>query len=118
MIDVSDVEKVLSSEPNENTICCEFELRPSLIVSAIKKIANISDDYGYIFNGVLKATDKYIIEGLSNGYIIKNTVEKALELLTVKPDIEYGSLVINGKTIYVIKVFHISEGTSLISTAS
>ena len=51
----------------------------------------------------------------SYGYIIKNTVEKALELLTVKPDIEYGSVVINGKTIYVMKVFRINEGTSLLS---
>lgn len=36
-------------------------------------------------------------------------------MLTVKPDIEYGSVVINGKTIYVMKVFRLSEGTSLLS---
>lgn len=115
MIDITDVEKVLNSEPDENTICYEYELRPTIIVSDIKKLANITDDYGYIFNGVLKTPDRYIIKGLSNGYIIKNTVEKALELLTVKPDIEYGSVVINGKTIYVMKVFRINEGTSLLS---
>ena len=105
MIDITDVQKVLNDEPNENTICYEYELRPTIIVSDIKKLANITDDYGYIFNGVLKTTDRYIIKGLSNGYIIKNTVEKALELLTVKPDIEYGSVIIHGKTIYVMKVF-------------
>lgn len=115
MIDITDVQKVLNDEPNENTICYEYELRPTIIVSDIKKLANITDDYGYIFNGVLKTTDRYIIKGLSNGYIIKNTVEKALKLLTVKPDIEYGSVVINGKTIYVMKVFRLSEGTSLLS---
>lgn len=115
MIDITDVEKVLNSEPDENTICYEYELRPTMIVSDIKKLANISDDYGYIFNGVLKASDRYIIKGLSNGYIIKNTVQKALELLTVKPKVEYDSAVINGKTIYVIKVYHISEGTSLLT---
>ncbi|WP_302512604.1 hypothetical protein [uncultured Ruminococcus sp.] len=115
MIDITDVQKVLNDEPNENTICYEYELRPTIIVSDIKKLANITDDYGYIFNGVLKKTDRYIIKGLSNGYIIKNTVEKALKLLTVKPDIEYGSVVINGKTIYVMKVFRLSEGTSLLS---
>lgn len=64
---------------------------------------------------MLKASDRYIIKGLSNGYIIKNTVQKALELLTVKPKVEYDSAVINGKTIYVIKVYHISEGTSLLT---
>lgn len=115
MIDITDVQKVLNDEPNENTICYEYELRPTIIVSDIKKLANITDDYGYIFNGVLKTTDRYIIKGLSNGYIIKNTVEKALKLLTVKPDIEYGSVVINEKTIYVMKVFRLSEGTSLLS---
>ena len=115
MIDITDVQKVQNDEPNENTICYEYELRPTIIVSDIKKLANISDDYGYIFNGVLKTTDRYIIKGLSNGYIIKNTVEKALELLTVKPDIESGSVILNGKTIYVMKVFRINEGTSLLS---
>lgn len=115
MIDITDVQKVLNDEPNENTICYEYELRPTIIVSDIKKLANLTDDYGYIFNGVLKTTDRYIIKGLSNGYIIKNTVEKALKLLTVKPDIEYGSVVISGKTIYVMKVFRLSEGTSLLS---
>ena len=115
MIDITDVEKVLNSEPDENTICYEYELRPTMIVSDIKKLANITDDYGYIFNGVLKASDRYIIKGLSNGYIIKNTVQKALEMLTVKPKVEYDSVVINGKTIYVIKVYHIFEGTSLLT---
>ncbi|WP_302932276.1 hypothetical protein [uncultured Ruminococcus sp.] len=115
MIDITDVQKVLNDVPNENTICHEYELRPTIIVSDIKKLANITDDYGYIFNGVLKTNDRYIIKGLSNGYTIKNTVEKALGLLTVKPDIEYGSVVINGKTIYVMKVFRINEGTSLLS---
>lgn len=115
MIDITDVQKVLNDVPNENTICYEYELRPTIIVSDIKKLANITDDYGYIFNGVLKTNDRYIIKGLSNGYTIKNTVEKALGFLTVKPDIEYGSVVINGKTIYVMKVFRLSEGTSLLS---
>ena len=115
MIDITDVQKVLNDEPNENTICYEYELRPAIIVSDIKKLANITSDYGYIFNGVLKASDRYIINGLSNGYIIKNTVQKSLELLTVTPKVEYDSVVINGKTIYVIKVYHISEGTSLLT---
>ncbi len=115
MIDITDVEKVLNSEPNEKTICYEYELRPSIIASDIKKLANISDDYGYILNGVLQSNNKYIIKGLSNGYTIKNTVEKALELLSVKPNVEYDSVVVNGKTIYVMKVFHVNEGTSLLS---
>lgn len=115
MIDITDVEKVLNGDPCKNTICYEYELRPSIIVSAIKKLANITDKYGYIFNGVLEVNNKYIIKGLSSGYDIKSTVEKALEMLSAKPNVEYDSIVINGKTIYVMKVFRISEGTSLLS---
>lgn len=115
MIDISDVEKVLSSEPNENTICYEFELRPSEIASAIKKLANTTDDYGYIFIGVLESNDKYIVKDLASGYRIENIVDKALEKLTIKPNVEYGSVVINGKKIYIMKVFRINEGTSLLS---
>ena len=36
MIDLTDVEKVLNNEPNENIICYEYELRPTIIVSDIK----------------------------------------------------------------------------------
>ena len=36
MIDIADVEKVLNSEPDEKTICYEYELRPTMIVSDIK----------------------------------------------------------------------------------
>lgn len=115
MIDKSDVEKVLNSHPNENTICYEYELRPSIIVSDIKKLANTTDDYGYIFNGVLKETSRYIIKGLSRGYTIKSPIEKALEKLSVQPKVEYDEVVINGNTIYVIKVYHIPEGTSLLT---
>lgn len=115
MIDISDVEKVLSSEPNENTICYEYELRSSIIISAIKKLANTTDDYGYIFIGVLESSSSYIIKDLASGYKVENIVEKVLEMLTVKPNVEYDYVVINGKTIYVIKIFRISEGTSLLS---
>lgn len=115
MIDITDVEKVLNSEPDGNTICYEYELRPTIIVSDIKKLANITDHYGYILNGVVNVNNRYIVKGLSNGYIIKSTVQKALEMLTVQPKVEYDSVVINGKTIYVMKVYRISEGTSLLS---
>lgn len=37
MIDITDVQKVLNDVPNENTICHEYELRPTIIVSDIKK---------------------------------------------------------------------------------
>ena len=115
MIDISDVEKVLSCEPNENTICYEFELRPSEIASAIKKLANTTDDYGYIFIGVLESNNRYIIKDLASGYRIENIVVNALEKLTVKPNVEYGSVVVNGKKIYVMKIFCVNEGTSLLS---
>lgn len=115
MIDKSDVEKVLNNYPNKNTICYIYELRPSIIASDIKKLANITDDYGYIFNGVSKETNRYIIKGLARGYTLKSPIEKALEKLSIKPKIEYAEVVINGNTIYVIKVYRISGGTSLLT---
>jgi len=115
MIDKSDVEKVLTGCPDDNMICHVYELRPTLIASEIKKLANTVDDYGYILNGVSETNDKYIINGLSRCIIIKNTVKKALEKLSIEPEVEYDEIIINGKTIYVIKVYRIMEGTSLLT---
>lgn len=115
MINKYDVEKVLTGCPDDNTICHEYELRPTLIASDIKKLANTAEDYGYILNGVSKTDDKYIIRGLSRGILLKNIVEKALEKFLIEPEVEHDEIIISGKTIYVIKVYHIEEGTSLLT---
>lgn len=38
MIDINDVENVLNGNPTEKTICYEYELRPTIIVSDIKNL--------------------------------------------------------------------------------
>lgn len=46
---------------------------------------------------------------------VQAVVDKAIEQLTVQPQIDASSISIDGKTIYVIKVQRIIEGTSLLS---
>lgn len=59
--------------------------------------------------------DRYVVNGVSSGMSVQAVVDKAITQLTVKPQIETGSININGKNIYIIKVHRINEGTSLIS---
>lgn len=115
MIDKNDIEKILRESPKDTIICHEYELRPTIISQNIKMLANISSTYGYIINGVSMKDGKYTINGLSKGIEIENTVEKALEKLSVKPKVECSEINIYGKIIYIIKVERISEGTTLLT---
>ncbi len=115
MIDKNEIEKILNSNVVDNIICHDFELRPTVIAPDIKKIANIVDDYGYIIIGASLAGDRYVVNGISSGMFVQVVINKAIEQLTVKPQIETCSMNMNGKNIYVIKVQRIIEGTSLLS---
>lgn len=115
MIDKDEVKQILNGNMVDNVLCHDFELRPTVIALDIKKIANIVDNYGYIFIGVSLSGDKYNINGVAGDILIKNVVDKAVNQLTVKPQAETCSMNINGKNIYVIKVHRINEGTSLLS---
>lgn len=115
MIDKEEVKKLLNGNAVDNVICHNFELRPTLLAPDIKRLANIADDYGYLIIGVLLSGDKYIINGTATGILIQNVADKAIDQLTVKPQIETCSVSIKGKNIYVIKVQKIIEGTSLLT---
>lgn len=115
MIDKNEVEKLLNGNIIENIICHDFELRPTLIAPDIKRLANIVSDYGYIIIGASLSGDMYVVNGVSNGMSVQAVVDKAIEQLTVKPQIETCSMNVTGKNIYVIKVYRINEGTSLLS---
>ena len=115
MIDKNEVENILNGNAVENVICHLFELRPTIIAPDIKKIANVVDDHGYIIIGVSLSDDRYIVNGVSSGMSVQVVVDKAIEQLTVKPQIETCSMIMNGKNIYVIKVDRINEGTALLS---
>lgn len=115
MIDKDEVKMILSANAVDNVICHNFELRPTVIAPDIKRLANIVDDYGYIIIGAFLSGDKYIINGIASGMSIQNVVDKAIDQLTVKPEIETCSVDIDAKNIYVIKVQKIIEGTSLLT---
>lgn len=115
MIDKYEVEQILNGNVVDNVLCHDFELRPTVIALDIKKLANIVDYYGYIFIGASLSGDKYNVNGVANGMSIQNVVDKALNQLTVKPQVETCSMNINGKNIYAIKIYRITEGTSLLT---
>lgn len=115
MIDKKEVEDILNGNSIDNVICHLFELRPTVIVHDIKRIANIADVYGYIIIGVSLVSDRYVVNGISSGMSVQAVVDKAIDQLTVKPQIETCSMNMKGKTIYVIKVNRINEGTALLS---
>ena len=115
MIDKNEVENILNGNAVDNVICHLFELRPTIIAPDIKRIANVVDDYGYIIIGVSLSDDRYIVNGVSSGMSVQAVVDKAIEQLTVKPQIETCSMIMNGKNIYVIRVDRINEGTALFS---
>jgi len=115
MIDKNELEKILNGNAVDNVICHEFELRPTAIAPDIKKLANIVNDYGYLIIGAFWSGDKYIVNGIASDMSIQNVVDKALDQLTVKPQIETCPVNIKGKNIYVIKVQKIIEGTSLLT---
>lgn len=115
MIDKNEIKNILNGNAVDNVICHLYEFRPTVIVSDIKRIANIADDYGYIIIGAILAGDRYAFNGISSGMSVQAVVDKAIEQLTVKPQIEICSMIMNGKNIYVIKVDRINEGTALLS---
>jgi len=115
MIDTNEIERLLNDSIASNIICYPFEFRHTIIAPAIKKIANIADDYGYIIIGASTSGDSYTINGASRGIFLQAIIDKAIAQLTVKPQIEYSTMNINEKNIYVIKVYRINEGTALLS---
>lgn len=114
MIDKTEVKNILKGNAVDNVICHHFELRPTIIAPDIKRIANIASDYGYIIIGASLSGYRYMVNGVSSGMSVQAVVDKAVEQLTVKPQIETCSMNMNGKNIYVIKVDRINEGTSLL----
>lgn len=113
MIDKKEIQNILNSNVSKNVLCYEHEFRPSVIANGIKKIANIAENYGFIMIGVLEIEDKYIINGLSNGFNIQDIVLKSLNELTIVPDVESDCLKLHGQYIYVIKVYRVPGGTAL-----
>ncbi|MBW4084083.1 RNA-binding domain-containing protein [Paenibacillus sp. S150] len=104
MIDIDEVLQLLQSPGSKNLICRKLEFRPQNLAMLIAALSNIPDEYGYIVIGASKSNDKYSINGVSAGFKIDEPIKRALSLLSEQPLIDFGSLNIDGKNIYVIKV--------------
>ncbi len=113
MIDQEEVLNLLSGNMAEKVVCLEFELRPSKIADYIKKMANLADNYGYVIIGVVQKDNQYTIKGIGAGYHIENVVSKAVQSLTVLPNLEYEKMQVMQKTIYVIKIWKAEGGTAI-----
>lgn len=113
MIDKEEVKRILSNTISDKTVCYKMEFRPSELAKGIKKIANIAEDYGFVFIGVEVVNDKYNIQNLSKGFDINSIAMKAIKELTVTPQIESECIEINHKNIYVLKIYKVIGGTSL-----
>lgn len=59
---------------------------------------------GFIILGVLEKNGSTILKGLSGDFRANEITHKALDLLTPRPAIDYGYVVIDGKKLFVIKV--------------
>ena len=113
MIDKEEVKRILSNTISDKTVCYKMEFRPSELAKGIKRIANIAEDYGFVFIGVEVVNDKYNIQNLSKGFDINSIAMKAIKELTVTPQIESECIEINRKNIYVLKIYKVIGGTSL-----
>jgi hypothetical protein len=106
MIDINEVEQLLRSPDSKNLICRNLEFRPQNLAMFIAALSNMQEEYGYIVIGASKNTDRYSIEGISSGFKIDVPIERALSLLSEQPIVDFGSLTIEGKNIYAIKVIN------------
>lgn len=115
MISKEEIQKILNDSISENVVCYKHEFRPSEIAKGIRKIANVTDDYGFIVIGASIIQDKYVVIGLSKGFNIDRISSMALKELTIAPDVESACLDLNGQYVYVIKVYKAPGGTALTS---
>lgn len=104
MIEINEVIYLLQSLNSENLICKNLELRPQNLAMFIAALSNSTEQYGYILLGVNKDKNGYSINGISKAFNLALPIRRALDLLSEQPIIESGSLDVEGKNIYAIKV--------------
>ncbi|MED1800120.1 hypothetical protein [Brevibacillus porteri] len=109
MIDINEVQQLLQSPASKNLICTNLEFRPQNLAMFIAALSNMTEEYGYIVIGVMKNINNYSIDGISNGFKLDVPIKRALSLLSEQPIIDFGSLMIEGKNIYAIKVRNITS---------
>lgn len=102
MINDKEVKRLLESENCPNILCREFELKPKSIAMYIAAMANTME--GYIIIGAIKEQDIYKLVNISGNFNFKGVIEAAIKQLSIKPEIEYQLIHIEGKHVFVLKI--------------
>ena len=110
---MNEVKELVSKPISANVICRELELRPQYLSMYIASIAHMPFEYGYILIGVGKRTDKYLVNGISLNFKVKEAVDKALQLLSEMPQIEQGIVRLEEGNIFAIKVYAVTKSIYL-----
>ena len=105
MIDKDVVVSLLRTTTTKNLVGIGMELKPYELASLMVKALDNSEEFGYVVMGVSKLISSYRIEGvnLTVDYA-KAPIVTALKLLSQEPEIEYDSISINSKNVFVIKL--------------
>ncbi|MDU4959075.1 MAG: nucleotide-binding protein [Sporomusaceae bacterium] len=107
MISIDEIIELLSRPDAPNIICREFDLKPRSIAMFIAAMANTLE--GYIIIGAVKEEAGYSVNGVSRTINFKCVVDAAREMLVGIPRLECELLNINGKNVFVIKVYKSSK---------
>ncbi len=107
MINIKEVKKILVDIDSSNILCREFELKPKNIAMYIASMANTME--GYIVIGAIKEEKSYKLTNISRTFNFNGIIEVAIKQLSIQPEIEYKLLNIEGKNVFVIKVYKFSK---------
>lgn len=101
------IEKLISEQNIESVICKPILLPSKNIAKIISAFSNT--DGGYIIFGANEDSGSIDVVGLSSDFHANSIVQKAINLLTPKPNLEYEFMTIIDKNVLAIKVFKSKE---------
>lgn len=114
MIDRDVVASLLGTIAVKNLVGVGMELKPYELASLMVKVLDNSEEFGYVVMGVSKLISDYRIDGVTLTVDhAKLPIATALKLLSHKPELEYNSISIHGKNIFVIKLKNNDENPQL-----
>lgn len=115
MIDIATISTLLSTTSSKNLVGVGMELKPYELALLMLRALDNSEEYGYIVMGVVKLINNYEIAGLSPQFknSAKEPISTALSLISVELEVEYDTVDINGKNIFVIKLKNSSKALSI-----
>jgi hypothetical protein len=114
MIDKDVIASLLGAISAKNVVGVGMELKPYELASLMVKSLDNSEEYGYIVMGVSKLINNYRIEGVNlTVNHAKVPIATAMKLLSHDLELEYDSISINGKDIFVIKLKNNGENPQL-----